>query len=116
HPSVGGHQEAAGRQIRVRADGADRHQELDADAHLPPAAEERQVSPALFSLCERAVPELTRLMSDYSAPVFLTELLKAKSPSGAEAQAQAVYDKYVKPHADGYANDALGNRLASLNP
>jgi putative aminopeptidase FrvX len=54
-------------------------------------------------------------MSDYSAPAFLTELLQAKSPSGAEAQAQAVYDKFVKPHADGYANDALGNRLATLN-
>lgn len=55
-------------------------------------------------------------MSDYQAPVFLTELLKAKSPSGAEAQAQAVYDAHVKPHADAYADDALGNRLASLNP
>ena len=54
-------------------------------------------------------------MSDYSAPVFLTDLLKAKSPSGAEAQAQAVYDHYVKPHAAAYANDALGCRLATLN-
>jgi putative aminopeptidase FrvX len=54
-------------------------------------------------------------MSDYQAPVFLTALLKAKSPSGAEAQAQAVYDTHVKPHAAAYANDALGNRLASLN-
>ena len=54
-------------------------------------------------------------MSVYSAPAFLTELLKAKSPSGAEAQAQAVYDKFVQPHADAYANDALGNRLATLN-
>ena len=54
-------------------------------------------------------------MSDYSAPAFLTELLKAKSPSGAEAQAQAVYDRHVKPHADAYANDALGNRLATLH-
>lgn len=55
-------------------------------------------------------------MPDYQAPQFLVDLLKAKSPSGAEAQAQAVYDQYVKPHADSYANDALGNRLASLNP
>lgn len=54
-------------------------------------------------------------MPDYSAPVFLTELLKAKSPSGAEAQAQAVYDHFVKPHADHYADDALGNRLATLH-
>jgi len=54
-------------------------------------------------------------MTDYHAPEFLVELLKAKSPSGAEAQAQAVYDRFVKPHADNYANDALGCRLATLN-
>lgn len=54
-------------------------------------------------------------MPDYQAPEFLVELLKAKSPSGAEAQAQAVYDRFVKPHADVYANDALGNRLATLH-
>jgi endoglucanase len=54
-------------------------------------------------------------MPDYQAPEFLVELLKAKSPSGAEAQAQAVYDQFVKPHADTYANDALGNRLATLH-
>lgn len=54
-------------------------------------------------------------MSNYVAPAFLTELLKAKSPSGAEAQAQAVYDKFVEPHADAYANDALGCRYATLN-
>ena len=54
-------------------------------------------------------------MADYVAPVFLTELLQAKSPSGAEGQAQAVFDAHVKPHADTYANDALGCRLATLN-
>ena len=54
-------------------------------------------------------------MPDYHAPIFLTELLKAKSPSGSEAQAQAVFDAHVKPHADTYANDALGCRLATLN-
>ncbi len=54
-------------------------------------------------------------MADYVAPVFLTELLQAKSPSGAEGQAQAVFDAHVKPHADSYANDALGCRLATLN-
>jgi endoglucanase len=54
-------------------------------------------------------------MSAYSAPDFLLELLKAKSPSGAEAQAQAVFDRFVRPHADTYANDALGCRLATLN-
>jgi putative aminopeptidase FrvX len=54
-------------------------------------------------------------MSDYPVPVFLTDLLKAKSPSGSEAQAQAVFDQHVKPHAQSYMNDVLGNRLASLN-
>lgn len=54
-------------------------------------------------------------MPAYQAPLFLTELLKAKSPSGAEAQAQAVFDRFVKPSAEAYANDALGNRLATLN-
>jgi len=55
-------------------------------------------------------------MADYTAPAFLTDLLHAKSPSGAEAQAQAVFDAHVKPHADTYADDALGNRIATLHP
>jgi putative aminopeptidase FrvX len=52
----------------------------------------------------------------YAAPAFLTELLAARSPSGAEAEAQAVFDRHVRPVADAYAKDALGNRLATLNP
>ena len=55
-------------------------------------------------------------MPDYQAPLFLTELLHARSPSGYESEAQAVFDHYVKPAADTYANDALGNRIATLNP
>jgi endoglucanase len=50
------------------------------------------------------------------APVFLTELLHARSPSGFETEAQIVWDRHVKPAADEYRNDALGNRLATLNP
>jgi len=50
------------------------------------------------------------------APVFLTELLHARSPSGFETEAQAVWDRHVRPAADEYRNDALGNRLATLNP
>ena len=50
------------------------------------------------------------------APLFLTELLHARSPSGFETEAQAVWDRHVKPAADEYRNDALGNRLATLNP
>ena len=49
-------------------------------------------------------------------PVFLTELLHARSPSGFETEAQAVWDRHVQPAADEYRNDALGNRLATLNP
>ena len=49
-------------------------------------------------------------------PPFLTELLHARSPSGSESEAQAVFDRHVKPAADSYRNDALGNRIATLNP
>lgn len=55
-------------------------------------------------------------MPDYQPPSFLVDLLQARSPSGYEAQAQAVYDRYVEPAADSYAQDAMGNRLATLNP
>jgi endoglucanase len=52
----------------------------------------------------------------YAAPAFLSELLHARSPSGHEYEAQAVFDRHVKPAADTYENDALGNRRATLNP
>ena len=55
-------------------------------------------------------------MAAYTAPKFLTELLHARSPSGYEAEAQAVFERHVKPHADLYTGDALGNRIATLNP
>ena len=54
--------------------------------------------------------------SPYTAPAFLADLLHARSPSGHENEAQAVFDRYVKPAADTYENDALGNRRATLNP
>ncbi len=55
-------------------------------------------------------------MSTYKVPVFLAELLHARSPSGYEGEAQAVFDRHVKPAADAYTGDALGNRIATLNP
>ena len=55
-------------------------------------------------------------MPSYQAPAFLTELLHARSPSGYESEAQAVFDRHVQPAADSYAKDALGNRVATLNP
>ena len=56
------------------------------------------------------------MSTSYAAPAFLTELLHARSPSGYEAEAQAVFDRHVKPAADLYTGDALGNRIATLNP
>jgi endoglucanase len=55
-------------------------------------------------------------MSTSIAPDFLTELLHARSPSGYEAEAQAVFDRHVKGHADLYEMDPMGNRIATLNP
>lgn len=50
----------------------------------------------------------------HALPPFLAELLDARSPSGAEFEAQAVFDRHVRPAADAYAKDPLGNRLATL--
>jgi endoglucanase len=55
-------------------------------------------------------------MAHYTPPVFLTELLHARSPSGYEEEAQAVFERHVKPAADTFLGDALGNRIATLNP
>ncbi|HEY0947738.1 MAG TPA: M42 family metallopeptidase [Opitutaceae bacterium] len=55
-------------------------------------------------------------MSKYKAPAFLTDLLHARSPSGAEFEAQKVFDHHVEPAADDYERDAIGNRIATLNP
>ena len=55
-------------------------------------------------------------MPPYKVPAFLAELLHARSPSGYEGEAQAVFDRHVKPAADKYEQDALGNRIATLNP
>ncbi len=55
-------------------------------------------------------------MSIYKVPAFLAELLHARSPSGYEGEAQAVFDRHVKPAAASYTGDAMGNRIATLNP
>ena len=47
-------------------------------------------------------------------PVFLRELLEAKSPTGHEFAAQAVIDQHIEKVADEYHRDALGNRIAVL--
>ena len=55
-------------------------------------------------------------MPKVTAPEFLVDLLDARSPSGDEHEAQAVFDRHVKPSADDYRKDRLGNRIATLNP
>ena len=54
--------------------------------------------------------------STYQPPQFLVDLLAARAPSGAEFESQAVFDSHVKPAADDYRKDPLGNRIAVLNP
>ncbi len=49
-------------------------------------------------------------------PKFLVDLLDARSPSGYEGEAQAVVDSYIKPIAEEYEKDNLGNRIATINP
>jgi len=49
-------------------------------------------------------------------PSFLQDLLDARSPSGYETEAQAVYDCHVGEKVDVYAKDPIGNRLATVNP
>jgi endoglucanase len=55
-------------------------------------------------------------MAAYTPPTFLTDLLHARSPSGYETEAQAVFDRHVKPFADEYTGDVMGSRIATLNP
>ncbi len=49
-------------------------------------------------------------------PPFLVDLLNARSPSGYEFEAQAVWDRHVTPRADATVRDAMGNRISTLNP
>lgn len=56
------------------------------------------------------------MQKTYEAPEFLVDLLNARSPSGYETEAQAVVDRYVADAADVYRRDALGNRIATVNP
>ena len=52
----------------------------------------------------------------YPAPDFLVDLLNARSPTGAEHEAQAVIDQYVEKEVDTYRRDTMGNRFATVNP
>lgn len=57
-----------------------------------------------------------RAMKKASPPKFLRELLEARSPSGYEHEAQAVWDHHVGSVADETRRDAMGNRISVLNP
>jgi tetrahedral aminopeptidase len=52
----------------------------------------------------------------YVAPEFLVDLLDARSPTGAEYEAQAVVDRYMEGIVDVYRRDTMGNRFATINP
>lgn len=54
-------------------------------------------------------------MTATKPPEFLKALLEARSPSGYEHEVQAVVDKHLKPIADSYEKDSIGNRIATLN-
>ncbi len=59
---------------------------------------------------------MTKKTKAQEIPPFLKALLEARSPTGAEYEAQAVIDRAVKQTADRYETDPLGNRIATLNP
>ncbi|MFV0416384.1 MAG: M20/M25/M40 family metallo-hydrolase [Chthoniobacterales bacterium] len=52
----------------------------------------------------------------YKAPDFLVDLLDARSPTGAEYEAQAVVDAFIGDRVDHYRKDTMGNRFACINP
>lgn len=58
----------------------------------------------------------TKKKQPYKAPDFLVDLLNARSPTGAEYEAQAVVDQYVESEVDTYRRDTMGNRFATVNP
>lgn len=58
----------------------------------------------------------TKKTKAYEAPKFLVDLLDARSPTGAEYEAQAVVDRYVEKDVDLYRRDTMGNRFATVNP
>lgn len=59
---------------------------------------------------------VTKKTKAYQAPEFLVDLLNARSPTGAEYEAQAVVDGYVEKEVDAYRRDTMGNRFATVNP
>ncbi|MGJ8653351.1 MAG: M42 family metallopeptidase [Opitutaceae bacterium] len=67
---------------------------------------------------KKTAKKVTRKKTEtaYKAPEFLVDLLNARSPTGAEYEAQAVIDSYIQPQVDEYRKDTMGNRFATVNP
>lgn len=59
---------------------------------------------------------VSKKTAPYEAPEFLVDLLNARSPTGAEYEAQLVVDRYVESSVDLYRRDTMGNRFATVNP
>jgi putative aminopeptidase FrvX len=59
---------------------------------------------------------VTKKAKAFKAPEFLVDLLNARSPTGAEYEAQVVVDNYVEGEVDAYRRDTMGNRFATVNP
>lgn len=72
----------------------------------------KRIDRAAKPLSTHAIMETT----EHTPPAFLVDLLNARSPSGYEAEAQAVVDRFVEPSADEYRKDTMGNRIATVNP
>ena len=54
---------------------------------------------------KKTVPKKTK---STKAPEFLVDLLNARSPTGAEYEAQEVVDRYVEQEVDLYRRDTMG--------
>ncbi|MFV0338300.1 MAG: M20/M25/M40 family metallo-hydrolase [Chthoniobacterales bacterium] len=55
-------------------------------------------------------------IKSYKAPDFLVDLLNARSPTGAEYEAQVVVDDFIRHKVDIYSKDTMGNRFACIHP
>ena len=58
----------------------------------------------------------TKKARPFRPPEFLVDLLDARSPTGAEYEAQAVIDAHMEPEVETYRRDTMGNRFATVNP
>lgn len=55
------------------------------------------------------------IMKKIKPPQFLLELLNARSPSGSEEEAQAVFEQWVRDTSEKYEQDVMGNCIARIH-